>query len=277
MGQNVNYLLGNQSTMLGADPELYRQQLIQQEQQRIAAMPAMNQLGAQVGSLLGRGITNVAQGRGFMEVTNPVLQKLTQIQDIYNNAMQQSDPNDPASFYKNLQQSFAEAGLGQQSMMAAQEYKKFEGLDIKSKADLTDLYTKNPGELDNAIARATDKGDTKAINNLNTLKDTIEKKRGLDFAKEQAQIGLINAQSDQARAAAQRYKQEIESGKYDWKVITDVTGTAVSMAKIDKKTGETTYEPIPESATARPKPPAAPKTEIPGSWKIVPTPVPGAK
>ena len=37
MGQNVNYLLGGQSQMLGADPELYRQQLIQQEQARISA------------------------------------------------------------------------------------------------------------------------------------------------------------------------------------------------------------------------------------------------
>lgn len=265
MGQNVNYLLGGQSQMLGADPELYRQQLIQQEQQRIAAMPQMNQLGATIGSLLGRGGVNLAQGRGFFEVTNPVLQKLTQIQDIYSTSLKESDPNDPASFYSSLQKNFADAGLGQQAMMAQVEAKKFEGVNIKSKADLTDLYTKNPGELANALARAKETGDEKAIENLTTLQDTIEKKRGLDLAKEQAQINLANAQSDQARAAAARYAQEIESGKFDWKIINDVTGTPTHMAKIDKKTGQTTYEPIALPPAAGAPTPGSPV--VPGAGK----------
>jgi hypothetical protein len=277
MGQNVNYLLGNQTQMLGADPEQYRQQLIQQEQARIQAMPAQNQLGAQLGNLLGRGGVNLAQGRGFFEVTNPVLQKLTQIQDIYSTSMKESDPNDPMSFYNSLQKNFADAGLGQQALMAATEAKKFEGVNVKSKKDLIDLYTANPGELDNALQRATETKDEKAIANLTTLKDTVEKKRGLDLAKEQAQINLIGAQTEQAKAAASKYAQEIESGKFDWKVINDVTGTPTHMAKINKKTGETTYEPIalPPATAPSPSAPAAPKTETPGSWKIVPTP--GAK
>ena len=261
MGQNVNYLLGNQSQMLGADPELYRQQLLQQEQQRIAAMPQMNQLGATVGGLLGRGIGNLASGNNFFEVTNPVLKKLTQIQDIYSTSMKESDPNDPSSFYTTLQKNFADAGLGQQAMMAATEAKKFEGINIKSKSDLTELYTKNPGELANALSRAKETGDEKAIANLTTLQDTIEKKRGLDFAKEQAQIGLIGAQTAQAKAAASKYAQEIESGKFDWKIINDVTGTPTHMAKIDKKTGETTYEAIalpPGAATPTPGSPVVP-------------------
>ena len=126
MGQPVNPLLGNQQLLLGADPELYRQQLIQQEQQRIAALPAQSQLGAQLGTLLGRGLVNVAQDRGFFEVTNPVLQNLTKIQSVYNTAMQNSDPNDPLSFYKNLHTGFAEAGLGQQALMATQELRRVE-------------------------------------------------------------------------------------------------------------------------------------------------------
>ena len=126
MGQPVNPLLGNQQALLGADPELYRQQLIQQEQARIGALPAQNQLGAQLGSLLGRGVVNVAQDRGFFEVTNPVLQNLTKIQNVYNTAMQGSDPNDPLSFYRNLQTGFADAGLGQQALMAAQELRRVE-------------------------------------------------------------------------------------------------------------------------------------------------------
>jgi hypothetical protein len=276
MGQNVNYLLGNQSQMLGADPELYRQQLIQQEQQRIAAQPVQNQLGATVGGLLGRGIGNLATGNNFFEVTNPVLQKLTKIQDIYSTSLKESDPADPMSFYTSLQKNFADAGLGQQAMMAATEAKKFEGVNIKSKSDLADLYAKDPGELVTAIARAKEQGDEAQVTKLTTLQDTIEKKRGLDFAKEEAQTNLLNAQTTQAKAAASKYAQEIESGKFDWKIINDVTGTPTHMAKIDKKTGETTYEAIalpPGAAVPGAKP--APKTEIPGSWKLVPTP--GAK
>jgi hypothetical protein len=277
MGQPVNYLLGSQAQTLGADPETYRQQLIQQEQARIGALPAQSQLGATLGGLLGRGIGNVAAGNNFFEVTNPVLQKLTKIQDIYSTSMQDSDPNDPMSFYTSLQKNFASAGLGQQALMAQAEANKFKGVDIKNKKDLTDLYTSNPGELDNAIQRATQTNDTKSVENLTTLKDTIEKKRGLDLAKEQAQIGLIGAQTEQARAAAQKYAQDVESGKFDWKIVNDITGTPVSMAKIDKKTGETTYEAIPEAAIARPgaKPTTPSKTETPGSWKLVPNP--GAK
>lgn len=269
MGQNVNYLLGNQSQMLGADPELYRQQLLQQEQQRIAAMPQMNQLGATVGGLLGRGIGNIASGNNFFDVTNPVLKKLTTIQDVYNTSLKDSDPNDPMSFYTTLQKNFADAGLGQQAMMAAVEAKKFEGVNIKSKADLTDLYTKNPGELANALSRAKETGDEKAIANLTTLQDTIEKKRGLDFAKEQAQIRLLGAQTDQAKAAASKYAQEIESGKYDFKIYAANGVTPSHMAVIDKKTGETRYEPLPKEALMpNPNMPATPGSPIvPGAGK----------
>lgn len=280
MGQNVNYLLGNQSQMLGADPELYRQQLLQQEQQRIAAMPQMNQLGATVGGLLGRGITNVAQDRGFFDVTNPVLQKLTKIQDIYSTSLQQSDPEDPLSFYKSLQKNFSNAGLGQQAMMAQVEAKKFEETNLKGEKLKAEVYSQNPQLLDAEIAKARDAGNNELADRLAQQRGQIQVKIDLDRAKEVADISYKNAATDAQRATAARQISDIESGKYDWKVINDITGTPVSMAKIDKRTGETTYEPIPETAIARPgaKPTTpAPKTETPGSWKIVPTPIPGAK
>jgi hypothetical protein len=268
MGQNVNYLLGGQSQMLGADPEQYRQQLIQQEQARISAMPQQNQLGAQLGGLLGRGIGNVAAGNNFFEVTNPVLQKLTKIQDIYSTSMQQSDPNDPMSFYTSLQKNFADAGLGQQALMAATEAKKFESEGLKTEAAKTALYKANPALLDTQIEKARTSGNDKLANQLAEQRGQIQIQIDTDRAKETAQIGLIGAQTEQARAAAQRQLTDIESGKYDWKVINDITGTPVSMAKIDKKTGETTYEPIPEAAIARPgAKPTTGATAVPGAGK----------
>jgi hypothetical protein len=266
MGQPVNPLLGNQQALLGADPELYRQQLIQQEQARIGALPAQNQLGAQLGSLLGRGLVNVAQDRGFFEVTNPVLQRLTNIQNVYNTAMQNSDPNDPLSFYKNLQTGFAEAGLGQQALMATQELRrvqtemdKAKGEGLKLEAAQIELYSKNPDKLTSDIAMFRSQGNDTKANELSGLLGKITVKQDTQQAKDLADIALRNAQTDAQKAQANRLNQEIETGKYDWKVINDITGAPVSMAKIDKRTGKTEYEAIPDSVIARPgAAPAAP-------------------
>ena len=259
MGQPVNPLLGNQQALLGADPELYRQQLIQQEQARINALPAQNQLGATLGTLLGRGLVNVAQDRGFFEVTNPVLQRLTTIQSVYNTAMQAADPNDPLSFYRELQTRFADAGLGQQAFMATQELRKAEDLAEKAKGEKlktqaleTEVYTKNPRLLDDQIAKARDAGDDALANRLAEQRGQIQINIDTQRSKDLAQIALINAQTEAQKAQANRLFNEIESGKYDWKVITDITGAPVSMAKIDKRTGKTEYEAIPESAATRP-------------------------
>jgi hypothetical protein len=259
MGQPVNPLLGNYQTMLGADPEMYRQQLIQQEQARIGALPAQSQLGATLGSLLGRGVVNVAQDRGFFEVTNPVLQNLTKIQNVYNTAMQAADPNDPLSFYRNLQKGFADAGLGQQALMATQELRKVEaegekakGEKLRTKVLETELYTKNPQLLDEQIAKARDSGNDPLANRLAEQRGQIQINIDTQRSKDLAEIALRNAQTDAQKAQATKLREDIESGKYDWKVITDITGAPVSMAKIDKRTGKTEYEAIPDSAITRP-------------------------
>jgi hypothetical protein len=224
MGQPTNYLLGGQAGLLGADPELYRQQLLQQEQARIGAMPAQNQLAATLGGLLGRGVSNVAQDRGFFEVTNPVLQKLTSIQSVYNRAMQDSDPNDPMSFYKNLQTGFANAGLGQQALMATQELRKVEEQGLKTEAAKTDLYKKNPALLDTQIAKARDLGDDKLANQLAQQRGQIQVQVDMDRQKELAQLGLLGAQTEAQRALAKKYATEIEQGKINVTSISDGLG-----------------------------------------------------
>lgn len=213
MGQNVNYLLGNQQTMLGADPELYRQQLVQAEQQRIQALPPQQALAAQLGNLFGRGLGNVATGQNFFEVTNPVLQKLTTIQNVYNTAMQNADPNDPTSFYKELQTRFAEAGLGQQAMMATQELRrveteaeKFKGEKLRTQALETEVYTKNPTLLDEQIAKARSAGNDQLANRLAEQRGQIQlnidrtrQKEDLDMLVKQSNIKLNDAQIDKIK------------------------------------------------------------------------------
>ena len=106
--------------------------------------------------------------------------------------------------------------------------------------------------------------DTKA-NELSGLLGKITIRQDTQQAKDLADIALRNAQTDAQKAQANRLNQEIETGKYDWKVINDITGAPVSMAKIDKRTGKTEYEAIPDSVIARPgaapAPPAAKKDE----------------
>jgi hypothetical protein len=224
MGQPTNLLLGGQAGLLGADPELYRQQLIQQDQARIAALPAQNQLAGTLGGLLGRGLSNVAQDRGFFEVTNPVLQKLTSIQNVYNRAMQDSDPNDPLSFYKNLQTGFANAGLGQQALMAGQEYRKAEELGLKTESAKLDLYAKNPDLLQTQIAQFRDQGNDKKANELAGYLGKITAKQELERAKDSAQLGLLGAQTAAQTALAKKYATEVDQGKVTATTITDRDG-----------------------------------------------------
>ena len=241
MGQNVNYLLGNQQTMLGADPELYRQQLIQAEQQRIAALPAQNQLGAQLGTLLGRGLVNVAQDRGFFEVTNPVLQKLTTIQNVYNTAMQAADPNDPLSFYKELQTRFADAGLGQQALMATQELRRaeteaerFKGEKLKTQALETEVYTKNPTLLDEQIAKARSAGNDQLANRLAEQRGQIQ--LNIDRTRQKEDLDMLLKQSNIKVNEAQiaKIKADVDAGKVTVQTIPDGFGGGTVIV-IDKK------------------------------------------
>ena len=264
MGQPTNLLLGGQAGLLGADPELYRQQLIQQEQARVAAMPAQNQLAGTLGGLLGRGLSNVAQDRGFFEVTNPVLQKLTSIQSVYNRAMQDSDPNDPLSFYKNLQTGFANAGLGQQALMATQELRKVEEQDLKTTALKTEVYKKNPALLDTQIEKARDLGDDKLANQLAQQRGQIQVQIDMDRKKELAQLGLLGAQTEAQRALAKKYATEIEQGKINVTSISDGLGggTIIYADKTGKEVNRIVVTPEIVNRGAA-KPGAAPKGETP--------------
>ncbi len=213
MGQNVNYLLGGQQNLLGADPEVYRQQLVQQEQQRIAAMPPQQGLAAALGGLLGRGVANVANDRGFLEVTNPVLQKLTKIQGIYDSAIKESDPNDPLSFYKSLQTKFANEGLGQQAMMAAVEGKKFEGENIKTESARTELYKNNLPLLNADIAKYREAGDDKKANELADMLGRFQVKEDRASALQNAEILYKQAATDAQRAQASKLMSDAKEGK----------------------------------------------------------------
>lgn len=231
MGTNVNQLIG-------ADPELYRQQLIQQEQQRIGALPAQQQLGAQLGSLLGRGITNVAQGQGFFQVTNPVLQRLTSIQEAYNTAMQKADPADPASLYTELEKELQSRNLGQQAIMARQEAMKFREAAIGIKSKELDLFSKNPELLTEEITKAQDAGDEKRVAQLTTMQTRITDKLNRERIKEEAQIDLLGAQTEAQKAQARKIISDLNNPDLKVNIVPDSVTGGATVIVVDPKTGK---------------------------------------
>lgn len=259
MGQPVNPLLNTQ-TLLGADPELYRQQVLQREQARINQLPPQQAYAAQMGSILGRGLGNIGQGRGFFEVTDPVLQKLTTIQDVYNTAMKNADPNDPLSFYKNLQTGFTDAGLGQQAMLAAQELRRFEGENLKTEALKTEVYTKNPQLLDEQIAKARSAGNDQLANRLAEQRGQIQlsidrtrQKEDLDNA-----VRLSNIKVNEAQV--EKLKKDVDTGKVTVQTVPDGFGgaTVLVLDREGKLVQEYKVGGLPQGGT-----PAAPKAGMP--------------
>jgi len=249
MGLPTNYLLGNSQTMLGADPELYRQQLVQAEQARIQALPPQQALAAQLGTLFGRGLGNVVQGQNFFEV------------------------NDPLSFYKELQTRFTDAGLGQQAMMATQELRrveteaeKFKGEKLKTQALETELYTKNPTLLDEQIAKARDAGNDTLANRLSEQRGQIQvnidrnrQKEDLEMAVRRSSIAVNEAQVD-------KLKKDIDTGKVTVQTVPDGFGgaTVIVLDRAGKlvqeykvgglPTGGTTTTPAAKPATSGGRP-----------------------
>ena len=119
----------NLQDLFGGDPDVLRYQLAQQEAQRYQKYtdPRM-ELAARQGAMLGGGVNALAgliTGRPFNN-ENPILQKASDIQNIYNQTAQSIDPNtSPADFYKALQGNLAKAGHGYQAAMAGQEWYKY--------------------------------------------------------------------------------------------------------------------------------------------------------
>jgi hypothetical protein len=106
--------------ILQSDPEFIQRQLQAQEMQRVN--PTGGAAGA-IGALLGRGLGNVTQGRGFFEPSNPGLKRVTDVQNIMKSV--QFDPNNPSSYYQQVGSALLESGYADLAPMAFEEARKF--------------------------------------------------------------------------------------------------------------------------------------------------------
>ena len=74
--------------VLQNDPEFLRRQMAQQEMQRLN--PTGGAAGA-IGTVLGRGLGNVSSGRGFFDTSDPALQRVSKLQKLQSEAMEEGE------------------------------------------------------------------------------------------------------------------------------------------------------------------------------------------
>jgi len=171
MGQSVNQ-------QLGMDPDYIRSQIMRQREQGFQQIQnPFQQAGARLGSLLGGGIANLANDKGFFEVSDPLLTKVTQIQGVYNQVAQQIDPAaNPEQFYTALSAAYKDAGMGQQALLSMQEAQKAKKENITTRATELALYEKNPEILTSelqSLAPKIEAGDQQALQRYTELSNLL--------------------------------------------------------------------------------------------------------
>lgn len=214
MGQSVSQQLGVGVLGAGVDPDYLRSQILQQREKQYAAITnPQQQLAARLGGLLGGGLSNISQDKGFFDINDPLLNKVSQIQGIYNDVSGRVDPAaDPAKFFTELQKAYADAGLGQQALMAAQEAQKAKttGMDMQIKE--AQLFKTSPELLAGKIEEARNAGNDAEVARLEGLQARITKDRELDIKAKETSIAKDNALIAQ-------YQNQAASGKYKFELV----------------------------------------------------------
>ena len=106
--------------LIQSDPEFIQRQLQAREMERLN--PTGGAAGA-IGMLLGGGVRNLQEGRGFFEPSNPGLKRFTDVNNILKSV--QFDPNNPATYYQQVGAALQEAGYSDLAPMAYEEARKF--------------------------------------------------------------------------------------------------------------------------------------------------------
>lgn len=201
--------------LLQSDPAYLQRQLAQQEMQKLN--PTGGAAGA-IGALLGRGVSNLAGGRGFFDVNDAGLRRVADVQKIMSSA--QFDPNNPAAYYESITKALQDAGYGDLAPMAAAEAAKFrkeaaiekraaasdvraeENLRLQREAALDARYKNNP-ELMIEDARKLPDDDPRK----QTLINRYYEIKGDKITAEQrakAELARIQAETDRLRAQANK-------------------------------------------------------------------------
>jgi hypothetical protein len=243
--------LASQQLNTNSDPALVLQQALQRREQQYSSIQnPQQQLAARLGGLLGGGIVNLTQDRGFFDVNDPLLAKVSQIQGVYNAVASQIDPTaDPAKFYSELQKAYSDAGLGREALAAAQESQKAKNTNMDFQIKETALFEKNPELLAGRITTALEQGNEAEANRLANLSARLTQDRELNIAAKETAIA-----KDRAYIAYQNKLANDE--KFEYRPVDPMNPLAGNW-KFDKS-GKTDpqYVPVPADLAAKFAPPA---------------------
>ena len=205
--------LASQQLTTQTDPDIIRRQILQDRERQLSGITnPQQQLAARLGGLLGGGAVNLAQGRGFFEVTDPLLTKVSQIQGIYNDVAGRVDPAaDPAKFFSELQKAYGDAGLGREALAAAQEVQKAKTTNMDFQLKENQLFEKNPELLAGRITSALEAGNESEAMRLANMNARYTEDREMklekartDILKDKAYINYQNRLSEQGRYKVER-------------------------------------------------------------------------
>lgn len=123
--------------ILQSDPEYLQRELAAKEAQRVN--PQGTAAGA-IGALLGRGISNISQGKGFFQTPDYGLQRVSDVQSIMKSVTY--DPSNPQSYYEQVGQLLQQAGYSDIAPLAFNEARKVQIEDRKIGIQEEDLKLK---------------------------------------------------------------------------------------------------------------------------------------
>ena len=252
--------------ILQSDPEYLQRQLQAQEMQRVN--PTGSAAGA-LGALLGRGISNVSQGKGFFQAPDYGLQRVAGVQNIMNSV--EFDPNNPAKYYQEVGNQLRQAGFGNLAPLAFQEARKLSIQDTelgikqaKAGADAreaarknVDYYKKNPEQAEFRIAQlaqtlSTDPTNAAALEEYTKI--TRAASEGAIEATQKAEKETVGLAKDRAQLA--KYKKDLEDAQkfgpaQRWDAETDAARKLLQTYNIDitkplegQVKGSTAYGPM---------------------------------
>lgn len=235
--------------MLQNDPDYLARQLARKEIQQYQNFqnPQIG-LASTSGALLGRGIANLFGGRGFFDVSDPALRKVSEIQSLYNEAMQSFDPNNPSQSYAELATTLAQRGYGREAALAAAEANKYRR-ETAAEGRAERAIQVQEGQLDVAKTRAEGEAETRAAQ-LKKIEAELEREKRLGK--------LTDAQIEQIYANIDRQDED----KYNIQVSKDPLGNVTAVVAVNK-TNPTDFKVIPVQRGAAapgttPAPAAAP-------------------
>ena len=201
--------------ILQSDPEYLRRQMAQQEMQRLN--PTGSAAGA-IGALLGRGIGNVASGRGFLDTGDAGLRRVSDVQSIMSSVP--FDPDNPAAYYEGVAAAFKQGGYGDLAPMAAAEAAKFKkeaaierraaASELRAEESAKDTRYKNNPELLLRDALALPEDDPTRTALLTRYSDIV-KDKNYSTAKQEAD--LAKAKADLAKTQAETAKLRAQANK----------------------------------------------------------------